>query len=197
MGEHCVAWVEQLLNKKLEEFFLDSAFIYAWFSDELDLQRLPKIHVLFYQRVQRVLDNRISLNINAQVGEISINVRVVDILKQIPHELFVYLTLHFIPAVQKQDVAFALSVKDPRIVGQSESNVDVTFIWVFLLLLLFQPFIIMLLQVLQLVDFIVIEDCVVYLLPRFSFDIGLVENVQDFYSLHYLLGNVRICFQQN
>jgi len=110
----------------------------------------------------------------------------VGVREEIVDKLLANLDVHLGPAVQQQDLALSLGVKDP-VVAYEVVDVYIALIRIHLLLPKLNPVLILVFNTEVIIYHFVVELFVVYLVHIFSFLIGFVENVQHLDSLPYRL----------
>lgn len=178
MSKHRVCRIKELPYKKLKELLLHTTLVNAKFTDKLDSQWLSKVDVLPNQRIQGILNNGLSVYFNVQEGKILIHGATKGIRQDRVKKLLVHLLFLLNSAINEQDIALALAIQDPWVVDNIVV-VDEAHVRVLLLLQLLSPILILHGQVNLIVEVLVLELIVRYLIALFPLRVCLEETVQD------------------
>ena len=158
----------------MKEFFLYSSFIDSWLSNEFYSQRFSKVDVLFYERIERIFYNSVSVYLQEKIGKELINMPSKRIWKDVIEKLVIDLHLLFLPTINEKDLTLTLTVKNPLIVDYI-IDVDKTLVGVEKLQFLLDPVCILVLHVNISVESFIVEFFVCYLVTFISLLICFVK----------------------
>jgi hypothetical protein len=132
MSKHCVRRIKELPYKKLKELFLYTTLIDTKFTDELNSQWLSKVDVLSDERIQGILNNRLSVDFYVEEGKILIHWAAKWVRQDRVKKLLVHFLFLFNSTINEQDIALALAIQDPWVIDHvvvvDEAHVRVLFL---------------------------------------------------------------------